>query len=299
MREAFEYLIPSCVDEAIVLRRQAGEGGCFIAGGTEIVPRMNRGEFARLSLVELSRLPELCVLDREDGGDGGLRIGAMITHAEVERSPLTKGPWQALSDASGAIRSPQVINQGTVGGNIAFGVPSADLVPPLLALEANLRLKGANGERRLPIGDFLVGPYRNKLEDGEVLVEVRLSKADENFASAFCKAAKYRGLGLAIASVAAALTLREGRIHDARIAIGAATPVPRRIAEAEAFLEGKVADERVLHEAGQLVAAAAEPRADSIRASPFYKRKVLVPLTERAVAAAAARSRAQSGEGSK
>jgi len=296
MREAFEYLIPSCVDEAIVLRRQIGEQGCFIAGGTEIVPRMNRGEFEPMGLVELSRLQELCVLDHEDGG---LRIGAMITHAEVERSPLTKGPWQALSDASSSIRSPQAINQGTIGGNIVFGVPSADLVPPFLALEANLRLKGANGERRLPIRDFLVGPYRNQLQDGEVLIEVRLSKADENFASAFCKAAKYRGLGLAIASVAAALTLREGRIHDARIAIGAATPVPRRIAEAEAFLEGKVPDERVLREAGQLVAAAAEPREDSIRASPFYKRRVLVPLTERAVASAAARSRAQSGEDNK
>jgi len=296
MREALEYLIPSCVDEAIVLRRQIGERGCFIAGGTEIVPRMNRGEFAPIGLVELSRLQELCVLDHEDGG---LRIGAMITHAEVERSPLTKGPWQALSDASGSIRSPQAINQGTIGGNIVFGVPSADLVPPFLALEANLRLKGANGERRLPLRDFLVGPYRNQLQDGEVLIEVRLSKADENFASAFCKAAKYRGLGLAIASVAAALTLREGRIHDARIAIGSATPLPRRIAEAEAFLEGKVPDERVLREAGHLVAAAAEPREDSIRASPFYKRTVLVPLTERAVASAAARSRAQSSEGNK
>ncbi len=171
------------------------------------------------------------------------------------------------------------------------------MVPPFLALEANLRLKGANGERSLPIRDFLVGPYRNQLEDGEVLIEVRLSKADDNFASAFCKAAKYRGLGLAIASVAAALTLREGRVHNARIAIGAATPVPRRIAEAEAFLEDKVPDQRVLREAGQLVAVAAEPREDSIRASPFYKRKVLVPLTERAVGCAVAR--AQSGEGDK
>src|SRR5208282_2824149 len=120
-----------------------------------------------------------------------------------------------------------------------------------------------------------------------------LSKTDENFASAFCKAAKYHGLGLASASVAAALTLREGRIHDARIAIGAATPVPKRVLEAEAFLEGKTPDEKVLREAGQLVSAAAEPREDSIRASPFYKRRVLVPLTERAMTRAVARVRAQ------
>jgi len=296
MRGAFEYLIPSCIDDAIALRRQAGEEGRFIAGGTEIVPRMNRGEFLPTCLIELARLKELSLLD-VDGG--GLRIGAMITHAEVEGSPLTKGPWQALSDASGSIRSPQVTNCGTIGGNIAFGVPSADLVPPLLALQANLRLKGANGERYLPIGDFLIGPYRNALEDDEVLIEVRLPGTGENFASAFCKAAKYHGLGLASASVTAALTLREGRIRDARIVIGAATPVPKRVAEAEGFLEGKTPDENVLREAGRLVSAAAEPREDSIRASPFYKRRVLVPLTERAVARAVTRSRAQHGEDGK
>lgn len=292
MRGAFEYLIPTCIDDAIALRRQAGEEGRFIAGGTEIVPRMNRNEFAPTCLIELSRLKELSLLD-VDGG--GLRIGAMITHAEVEESLLTKGPWQALSDASGSIRSPQVTNCGTVGGNVAFGVPSADLVPPFLALGASLRLRGAKGERFLPIGDFLLGPYRNALEDGEVLIEVRLPRTGKNFASAFCKAAKYRGLGLTSASVTAALTLREGRIHDARIAIGAATPVPKRVPEAEWFLEGKTPDENVFREAGRLVSAAAEPREDSIRASPFYKRRVLVPLTERAVARAVTRSRAQDG----
>jgi len=296
MREAFEYMIPSCIDDAIALCRQAGNEGRFIAGGTEIVPRMNRGEITPTCLIELSRLKDLSRLD-VDGG--GLRIGAMITHAEIETSPVTKGPWQALTDAAGSIRSPQVTNCGTIGGNVAFGVPSADLVPPLLALQANLHLKGAKGERHLPIGDFLIGPYRNALEYGEVLIEVRLPRTREKFASAFCKAAKYHGLGLASASVTAALNLRDGRIHDARIVIGAATPVPKRVAAAERFLEGKTPDENVLCEVGRLVSAAAEPREDSIRASPFYKRRVLVPLTERAVANAVTRSRAQHDEAGK
>ena len=293
MQQAFDYLIPSCVDDAIALRRQAGDEARFIAGGTEIVPRMNRGELAPTCLIELSRLPELA---RLDGDGGGLRIGAMITHAQIEASALTKGPYQALSDASGSIRSPQVTNCGTIGGNVAFGVPSADLVPPLVALEATLRLQGANGERQLPIGDFLIGPYRNALEAGEVLIELRLPRRPDNFASAFCKAAKYQGLGLATASVTAALAVRDGRIHDARIVIGAATPVAKRAAEAEAFLEGKLPDEAVLRQAGRLVSAAAEPREDSIRASPYYKRRVLVPLTERAVARAVTRARALNGE---
>lgn len=284
-----EYLIPSCIDDAIALRHQAGKEGRFIAGGTEIVPRMNRGEIAPTCLIELARLNELHVLD---GNGGGLRIGAMITHAEIDASPLTKGQWRGLTDASGSIRSPQVTNCGTVGGNVCFGVPSADLMPPFLTLQAKLRLKGPNGERYLSLGDFLVAPYRNALKPGEVLIEVALPGNGKHFGSAFCKAAKYRGLGLASASVAAALALRDGRIQDARIAIGSATPVPRRVSSAEQFLEGTIPDDSTLREAGRLVSAAAEPREDSIRASPFYKRKVLVPLTERAIARAVARARA-------
>jgi aerobic carbon-monoxide dehydrogenase medium subunit len=289
MLAALEYLVPSCIDDAVALRREAGKEARFIAGGTEIVPRMNRGEIAPTCLIELSRLEELCRLDI-DGNS--LCIGAMITHAGIEASPLTKGQWLALSDASGSIRSPQVTNCGTVGGNVCFGVPSADLMPPFLTLEANLHLKGPNGERYLPIGDCLIGPYRNALEHGEILIEVRLPSNGKNFGSAFCKAAKYQGLGLASASVATALVLRDGRIRNARIAIGSATPVPKRVPDAEQFLEGRIPNDETLCEAGRLVAAAAEPREDSIRASPFYKRKVLIPMTERAITRAVTRARA-------
>jgi len=250
---------------------------------------MNRGEIAPTCLIELSRLNELHVLD---ANAGGLRVGAMITHAGIEASPLTKGQWLALTDASGSIRSPQVTNCGTVGGNVCFGVPSADLMPPFLTLQAKLRLKGPNGERQLSLEDFLIAPYRNALQHGEVLIEVKLPNNGKNFGSAYCKAAKYQGLGLASASVAAALALCDGRIQNARIAIGSATPVPRRVASAEQCLEGRIPDAATLREAGRLVSAAAEPRDDSIRASPFYKRKVLVPLTERAIVRAVARARA-------
>jgi len=285
-----EYLIPSCVDDAIALCHQAGKEGRFIAGGTEIVPRMNRREIVPTCLIELSRLDHLRALDVNGGS---LRIGAMITHAEIEASAVTKGQWKAVTDASGSIRSPQVTNCGTTGGNVCFGVPSADLMPPFLALQADLRLKGPEGERHLSLGDFLIAPYRNALKPGEMLIEVRLPDNGKNFGSAFRKAAKYHGLGLASTSIAAALSVQDGRIRNVRIAIGSATPVPKRVATAERFLEGKVVDDTILREAGQLVSAAAEPREDSVRASPYYKRRVLGPLTEYVISRAITRACAQ------
>jgi len=285
--KTFRYLIPSCVDEAIAMRRQHGDGARFIAGGTEIVPMMTRHKLEPDCLIELSRVDGLAALVRQGGS---LRIGAMATHATLERSALTQGAWRALAEASGSIREPQVKNLGTIGGNVAYAVPSADLMPPLLVFDATIKVKGAMGERLVPISEFVVAPYRTSLNDGDIIVEIELPDARESLGSAFCKLTKFRGFGLSVASVAAALTLREGRICGARIAIGAGAPIARRVVDAELFLEGKTPVTDVLREAGRLASAAAVPREASIRASPSYKRKVLVPLTERALGLAAARS---------
>lgn len=286
MRE-FSYLIPSCVDEAIAMQRRHGKRACFIAGGTEIVPMMTRRKLEFDCLIELSRVENLAGLARDGAG---LRIGAMTTHAALERTPLTQGAWRALAEACGSIREPQIRNLGTVGGNLAFGVPSADLAPPLLVFDAILKINGVAGERLLPIAEFLLAPYRTNLNEGDVILEICLPAPEESFGSAFCKLTKFRGFGLSVASVAAALSMRAGRIAGARVAIGAATPVARRVGDAERFLEGKAPEAEVLGEAGRLVSAAASPRSQSIRASAEYKRKMLMVLTERALALAAARS---------
>lgn len=283
----YEYLVPSTVDQAIAMRQEHGENAHFIAGGTEVVPLMKDHRLEPQSLIELSRIDSLLFLRPRDGG---LSIGPSITHTEIEGSALLQGPFRALAEASASIREPQIKNLGTVGGNVAYAVPSADLVPPLLTFEALLEVKGPEGERTVPIGEFLVAPYRTSLHPGEMLTEIRLPKPGDNYGSAFCKLARFHGLGLSVVSVAAALCVRDGLIHGARLAIGASAPVPCRVPEAEAFLEGKPPEQDVLREAGTLVSAAAEPRSTSIRATPFYKREVLVPLTERALSRAALRS---------
>lgn len=285
--QEFEYLVPNCVDEAIAFRRQFGDDSRFISGGTEVVPMMTRGKLAQSRLIELGGLKELTVLEPLDGG---LRIGASVELSRLHKSVLVNEGWTALAEAAASIREPQVRNRGTIGGNVAHGVPSADLVPPLLLFGASLRLKGAGGERRVLLEDFLVGPYETGLLPDELVAEILLPRPPDNPGSAFVKLTRFGGSGLSVATVAAAVSIRGDSIASARIAFGSAGPTPRRVAAAEEFLVGRQPDDDVLAAAGRLVAAAAEPRAGSIRASPTHRRLILKPLAERAIALAAQRS---------
>ncbi len=282
-----EYLIPNSVHEAIAMRREHGDRSRFIAGGTELVVLMKAGKLEVDYLVELSRLADLRFLRP---CDGGVSIGPLTTHAEIARSSLFQGPWLALAEASGSIREPQVQNLGTIGGNIAIAVPSADTAPPLLTFDAALILQGPDGARRVPVSEFFLGPYRSALGPAEVLVEIRVPETGPRFGSAFCKVGRHHSLGLTIVSVAASLKLEAGVIVQARIAMGVAAPTPRRVPEAESVLLGERPEPGAFREAGRLVSQAAAPRPGSIRGSPEYKREVLPALTERALRLAAARA---------
>ena len=307
------------------MRLEYGDRSRFIAGGTELVPLMKAGKLQADHMVELSRLAELRFLRPADGmteisalpagkstrpygglagqsaqpdglpPDMGLSVGPLVTHAEIERSSLLRGPWLALAEASASIREPQVKNLGTLGGNVAYAVPSADTAPPLLAFDALLTLRGPQGVRSVPISEFFVSPYRTVLRPAEMLVEIRLPGTGVHFGSAFCKVGRHRGLGLSVVSLAASLQLEAGMIVQARVAMGAAAPTPRRVAEAESSLLGERPDAALFREAGRLVARDAEPRAGSIRGSPEHKRDLLMALTERALGLAAVRADANSG----
>jgi len=283
----FEYLIPDNVDEAIAMQLEYGDRSRFIAGGTELVVMMKSGKLELDYIIELSRLKALHFLRQVDGG---LSIGPLSTHAEIERSPLLQGSWLALAEASASLREPQVKNLGTIGGNIAVGVPSADTAPPLLVFDAVLTLRGPKGERALPISEFFVAPYRTALEPGEMVVEIRVPGPGAQFGSAFCKVGRHHNLGLTVVSVAASLKLEAGVITQARVAMGVAAPTPRRVEEAESLLLGEKPNPEAFKEVGRLVSQAAAPRAGSIRGSPEYKREVLPALTERALSIAASRA---------
>lgn len=287
IEQDIKYLVPGSIEEAIDLRCRFGESARFIAGGTEVVPLMTHGRLKQTCLIELSRLEQLLVTEQHKRCH---HFGAAITLSELQDSPLVKEHWAALAEASASIREPQVRNRGTIGGNVSHGVPSADLVPPLLVFDAMIGLAGKDGRRWVSLEDFLIGPYKTALQPDELVVEIKLPKSEYRLGSAFLKLTKYGGSGLSVATVAVALSTEGGCITNARLAIGSAGPVPRRVTAAEEFLVGKQPSPEVLSQAGELASEAADPREGSIRASPAHRRRVLISLAARAVALAAERS---------
>jgi carbon-monoxide dehydrogenase medium subunit len=195
-----------------------------------------------------------------------------------------------LSEAARVIGGHQVRNVATIGGNIVNASPAADLVAPLLALDATLTLRDAENVRGEPLEAFLKGAGLTSRRPGELLTEIAFAAPAFGSASVFLKAGRRKAMEISVVCVAACLTLTNGICSDARIALGAVGPRTLRARAAEAFVEGREAKSEVFQEAGRLAALAGSPRSD-VRASAEYRRSLTETLVERALAECAYRAR--------
>lgn len=255
-------------------------GGNVLAGGTDLYP----GAATRLSgpMVDLAGLAELSGITRK----GGLRIGAATSWTAIAEADLPPA-MRALQQAARQVGGRQVQNAGTIGGNLCNASPAADGVPPLLALHAEVELASSGGARRLGIGDFLIGPRRTALRQGEVLTAVLIPESALKGRSAFVKLGARSHLVISIAMVAARIAVDAGRVTEAAVAVGACSPVAVRLPKVEAALRGApVADAAVRVQAGDVVPALAP--IDDVRATAAYRRGAAVELVRRAVAEALA-----------
>jgi carbon-monoxide dehydrogenase medium subunit len=283
---SFEYHAPGSVGEAIALAARFGDDARFLAGGTDLVIQMRRGRLAPRHLVSLSRVAGL-------GGiavDGGVTLGAAVTHRALERSPYFHGALRGLVEGAEVVGGHQVRNVGTVGGNIVNASPAADVAPVLLALDAAVTLVGSDGERTLPLEGFLLGPGRTARRPDELLTAVRFPMPGPRTATAFLKAGRRRAMEISVVCVAVCVTLdTEGRCVGARIALGAVAPTTMRARAAERTLAGRRPTSDVLREAGRAAAAECEPIAD-VRASARYRRLLVETLVPRALGRCAERA---------
>lgn len=277
-----DYLAPQTLDEALEAIGQQTEGAQIIAGGTDLIPRM------RARIVEPSLLVDLRLLGLngiEIVGDR-IRIGASTTHTDILESELLAEHCPAIVEAAKNIAGPPVRNRGTVGGNLVNASPAADLAPPLLVHDAVAVLAKVNSDRELPLADFFTGPGQTVLAADEILTEIRIAIALENTASKFIKLGKRKAMAIAVVSAAARLTMgKDGKIVQARIALGSVAPVPLRAVKAEATLEGQKPGDDLFAEAGQVASSEANPISD-LRASADYRKKMVSVLTRRALKSA-------------
>jgi carbon-monoxide dehydrogenase medium subunit len=282
----FQYEKATSVEHALTLLARYGPESRVVAGGHSLLPMMKLRLAHPEALIDINDLTELSSIGL-DGND--LSIGAMVRHAELLSSAVVGEHFPILRDAEKMIADPVVRNRGTVGGSLCQADPSEDLSAAFAALRARLVVQGLDGRREIAVRDFFIGPYQTALDDGELLLEIRVPIRPQ--ASAYEKVERRAG-DWAVAAAGAVLEIYDDRVMDVGIglaAVGAAGFVAR---EAEDNLRGApLSDERFV-EAGRIAAEHCNPTADQ-RGPVDYKRHLAGELTTRALRRAAARALGQ------
>jgi CO/xanthine dehydrogenase FAD-binding subunit len=257
---------PKDLSEAL---RYLREGGKPLAGGTDLLVAVRKGTESPNLLVYVGELPELRVLREEKEG---LEVGAGLTHAELLAHPATER-FPILRSVLRTIGSPAIRAMGTLGGNIVTASPAGDSLVALYLLEARVRLVSEEGERELPIWEFIVGPRKTALRQGELVRSVFLPWLSGEPQSFFRKVGRRRALIIAIASLGALVWVRDGRVERARLALGSVAPTVIRPKEVEEALVGRPVSPEAWEDLVPRLSAATQPISD-LRASADYRRKV-------------------------
>ena len=275
----FEYHAPESLGEVCSLLAELGDKAVVLAGGTDLLHKMKQWKLSPEHLVSLKHLDELREIRHVPGR--GVVIGALVTQDGIYTSPLLQERYLSVPQAAHQMASNQIRNLGTLGGNIANAVPSADLPPILVALQATIRLVSVAGERTLPLEEFFVGSAQSVLARGEVLTEVTIPDQGAT-GSTYIKFGLRRSGALAVAGSAVAVTVEGDTLVEARIALSSAAPTVLRARQAEQYLAGRTISDEALARAGVLAREESRPR-DSIRGSAEYRRNLVEVLTKRAL----------------
>ncbi|WP_454711911.1 FAD binding domain-containing protein [Cupriavidus nantongensis] len=278
----FALLEPATVAEASHMLADLGDSCRVFAGGTALMLGMRQRMLAPAHLVSLGRLDALrgISFDARDG----LRIGALTLHAELARSPLVQAHYPMLASMAARVANPQVRNQGTLGGNLCYADPATDPPGCLMALGAQVVVSGRGGERVIDIEEFLVDYYVTALAPDEIVTQIRVpapgAGADGHYARFLRTAAEHRPL----ASVALAVRREGAFCIEARLAVGASTPVPCRLRRAEALLAGQAVTPELAAQAAAIVAEDINAVSDA-RGSEAYRREMVRVVARRTIAA--------------
>jgi CO/xanthine dehydrogenase FAD-binding subunit len=277
-------VVASSVEEAL---RELASGARPVAGGTDLVVGARQGKAPLPErLVAIHRLDELRAV-REDGT---LRLGALVTHAEIAAHPLVRDRLTALADAAAIVGSHATRAQGTIGGNLMNASPAMETGGPLLCFGASVVLRSAAGTRSLGVGELFAGPGQTTATPDELLESVEVPLPAEATGSCYLRLEYRRQMEIAVVGATAVLTLDGNHVADARVAITALAPTLRRVPAAEAALRDGDAGPAAAEAAAQLAAEAAEPISD-VRASARYRRAMATVIARRAIEIAAARAR--------
>ncbi len=277
---SFNYFQPRSLEEALALQAGCGGGSLWLAGGTDLLVQMKAGQRAPEQVVDLKRIPGLD--DFAFSAAEGLRLGALVTVRQVERSPVAGAHYAGLARACTDFASIQVRNRATVAGGVCRASPSSDVLPPLLADEASLRIHGPGGARVEPLAGFCTGPGRTRLGADEIVTHILVPPPALGTGKAYLKLGRREQMELATVGVAVSMTVEGGRCTRLGLVLGAVAPTPLRVPSAEALLVGREPGPGVFRDCARAAAEACRPISD-VRASAAYRRRMVEVLTRRAL----------------
>jgi carbon-monoxide dehydrogenase medium subunit len=280
---AFEYSRATSLDDALAKLRASNGEGKFIAGGHSLVPLMKLRLSEPKLLIDIARIPGLSGINKNGAA---IQIGAGTVHHEVATSELLRQACPMLAETAAAIGDPQVRNRGTLGGSLAHADPSADYPAAMLALDADIHVKGAKGARVVKAHDFFRGLFTVDLAADEIIVGVQFNPVKR---AAYAKLYQ-RASHFAVVGVAAALDVKNGTIQSARIGLTGASAHATRLTDVEKALAGKPLSAASIDAAARLAGATLNDLNSDIHASEEYRRAMIPVFTERALRRAMART---------
>ncbi|MCP4470063.1 MAG: xanthine dehydrogenase family protein subunit M [Gammaproteobacteria bacterium] len=275
-----EFITATSLDQGLEIKRERGTEARVIAGGTDLILKMRDKVLSPSVLIDLRRasLDGVTLSGEYLGLGASLSVSGVIENADIAQM------FPALAAACKEFAGPPIRNRATLAGNIVNASPAADLVPPMIAYDADIVLRSSAGERILPLAEFFVGPGQSVIEPDEILTEIRLPLTSAATAATFIKLGQRRSMTISQVNLATRLSLDEqGKVSTARIVLGAVAPVPMRAVAAEAMLTGEELSEELLGAAARKAREEAMPISD-FRASRAYRLQMTEVLVRRALA---------------
>ncbi len=279
--EAFDYVAPRSLAE-VFGHLGNGRKSLMLAGGTDVIIQIREGRKHADQVIDIKHIPEL--MGMTWGSDGSLEIGAAKPLAEIYEDAEVKRRLPGLIDAASLIGGIQIQSRASLGGNLCNASPAADSSPALMALGARLVIASKDGSREIPVEEFFLGPGRNALNEGEILVQVKVPAQPAKSNAHYLRFIPRNEMDIAVASsgVRIALSADGSRIDAARVALGAVAATPIMVPAAADALVGKAPTEETFALAGDAASAAALP-IDDMRGSVAQRRQLAKVLTVRAL----------------
>jgi carbon-monoxide dehydrogenase medium subunit len=272
----FGYFNPSNMGEAVAILEERGSKMMILAGGTDLLNQMKVRQVTPEFVLNIKKIKELEYIRQNKG----LEIGALTTITAMRESTLIRKEYLSLYDAAEWFGTPQIRNMATIGGNICRSSPSSDMVVPLMALDAMLKLIGPKGERTVPIEKFTLGSGENIL-DCEILTQIIVPQQEKSSGTAF-KKLKRSSADLAKVSCAVRIAMRDSKCEDVRIVLGAVADKVFRAKKTEELIRGEKVTDVIIEEAGKKASQEAQPITD-VRSTADYRRQTIEVLVKRLI----------------